>query len=68
MAPELEAADWLEDLAIYGRPRRFFDAETANHLSQAIRYLHLVKLALEPQPRFSGETKKRCFPIGLRAP
>lgn len=48
MAPELELADWLEELAVFGTPRRFQDAETAHHLSQAIKYWRLVKLAMEP--------------------
>jgi hypothetical protein len=46
MAQELAAADWLEELAVYATARRFQDAETAFHLSQAIRYWYLVGLAL----------------------
>ena len=51
MAPELALADWLKELAVFGTPRRFYDAETAHHLSQAIKYWHLVKLAIEPPLR-----------------
>ena len=47
MAPELALADWLEELAVCGTPRRFYDAETAHHLSQAIEYWRLVKLAID---------------------
>lgn len=46
MAQELAAADWLEELAVYATARRFQDAETAYHLSQAIRNWYLVALAL----------------------
>jgi hypothetical protein len=46
--PEVDqCADWLEELAVYGMPRRFYDAETAHHLSQAIKHLYLVKLATD---------------------
>ncbi len=45
MAPESVLADWLEELAVFGTTRRFQDAETAHHLSQAIRYWRLVRLA-----------------------
>ena len=38
MAPELALADWLEELAVFGTPRRFQDAETAHHLSKAIKH------------------------------
>jgi hypothetical protein len=48
MAPELALADWLEELAVFGTPRRFQDAETADHLSEAIKYWRLVKLAIAP--------------------
>jgi hypothetical protein len=47
MTKELALADWLEELAVYGTTTRFQDAETAQHLSQAINYLYLVKLATE---------------------
>ena len=46
--PELVLADWLEELAVFGTPRRFHDAETAHHLCEAIRYWRLVKLATAP--------------------
>jgi hypothetical protein len=46
MARELAVADWLEELAVYAMAGRFQDAETAYHLSQAIRYWYLVALAL----------------------
>ena len=47
MAPELALADWLEELAVFGTPRRFHDSETAHHLSQAIKYWRLVKFAIK---------------------
>ena len=46
MNQDLALADWLEELAIYGTPRRFHDAETAHHLSQAIRHSYIVRLAI----------------------
>jgi hypothetical protein len=52
---DLVLADWLEELAVYGTPRRFLDAETAFHLSQWLRHRYIVVLALERNP------------IGLRA-
>ena len=42
-----QCADWVEELAVYGMPRRFYDAETAHHLSRAIKHLCLVKLATD---------------------
>jgi hypothetical protein len=48
MAPELALADWLEELAVFGTPRRFQDSKTAHHLSEAIKYWRLVKLAIVP--------------------
>ena len=50
MIQELAFADWLEELAVYGAPRRFQDAETAYHLSQAIKHWYLVRLAIEHHP------------------
>jgi hypothetical protein len=55
MKGDLALADWLEELAIYGMPRRFQDSETAHHLSQLIRHHYIVALALTHTP------------IGLRA-
>jgi hypothetical protein len=46
MNRDLALADWLEELAVYGTPRRFPDAETAYHLSQLIRHRYIVTLAL----------------------
>lgn len=46
MAQELAVADWLEELALYAPARKVGDAETAYHLSQAIRHWYLVALAL----------------------
>jgi hypothetical protein len=46
MDQELAVADWLEELAVYATATRFQDAETAYHLSQAIRHWYLVALAL----------------------
>jgi len=60
MAPGLELADWLEELAVFGTPRRFQDAETTHHLSEAIKYLYLVKLATESRaPAGSSAAKAR---------
>jgi hypothetical protein len=47
MTQQVAVADWLEELAVYGTARRFYDAETAHHLSQAINHLYLIKLATE---------------------
>jgi hypothetical protein len=55
MNRDLALADWLDELAIYGTPRRFQDAETAYHLSQMIQHRYIVALALAHTP------------IGLRA-
>jgi len=50
MNRDLALADWLEELAIYGTPRRFQDSETAYHLSQAIRHSYIVRLAITHSP------------------
>ena len=46
MAQELALADWLEELAVYGLAQRPQSAETAYHLSLAIKNWYLVALAL----------------------
>lgn len=50
MNRDLALADWLEELALCGAPRRFQDAETAYHLSQLIRHRYIVVLALTHTP------------------
>jgi hypothetical protein len=47
---ELAIADWLEELVVYATARRFQDAETAYHLSQAIKHWYLVRLAIDHCP------------------
>jgi len=47
MTQAVALADWLDDLSVFGTPLRFYDSETAHHLSQAIKYWHLVKLAIQ---------------------
>jgi hypothetical protein len=42
----LAAADWLEELAVYGTPRRICDQEIAYQLSLVIENWYLVRLAL----------------------
>lgn len=48
MNRDLALADFLEELSIFGKPRRCFDAETSHHLSQLILNRYLVRLALQP--------------------
>jgi hypothetical protein len=50
MTKHLALADWLEELAVYGTARRFQDAETAYHLSEAIKHWYLAALALRHCP------------------
>jgi len=50
MNHDLALSDWLEELCLYGTPRRFQDAETAYHLSQLIRHRYIVVLALAHTP------------------
>ena len=47
---DLVLADWLEELAVYGTPQHFQDAETAHHLSQLIRHRYIVALTLAHRP------------------
>jgi hypothetical protein len=47
---DLALSDWLEELCLYGMPRRFQDAETAYHLSQLIRHRYIVVLAIAHTP------------------
>ena len=47
MTDAVALADWLDDLAAFGTPERFYESETAHHLSQVIKYWHRVKLAIE---------------------
>ena len=42
----LRLADWLEELAVFGNPRRPYSAEQAHHMSQTIRHLYLVRCGL----------------------
>jgi hypothetical protein len=57
MAQELAVADWLEELAVFGRPRCVPTPETAHHLSRAIFHWYIVKLALDPM-RNANPVKK----------
>lgn len=50
MTPALMLADWLQDLAVSGSAKRFQDAETAYHLSEAIKHNYLVQLAIRHTP------------------
>jgi hypothetical protein len=52
MGREIALAGWLEELAVFGTPRRFHDSETAHHLSKAIYHWYIVKLAIESRPHF----------------
>jgi hypothetical protein len=67
MTQQVALADWLEELAVYGTARRFYDAETAQHLSQAINHLYLVKLATESprhhiaRIRRSDTVRRKCL-------
>lgn len=47
---DLAVSDWLEELCLYGKPRRFQDAETAYHLSELLRHRYVVTLALAHTP------------------
>ena len=42
----LQLADWLEELAVFGSAKHMLAAETAHHLCQAMRHLYLVRLAI----------------------
>lgn len=48
MNRDLTIADFLEELSIYGNPRRCYDSETAHCIAQLILNRHLVKMALSP--------------------
>lgn len=62
MNRDLVLSDWLEELAVCGAPRRFQDAETAHHLSQAIRHSYIVRLAIT---HHSGP--RAVAPVSLQA-
>jgi hypothetical protein len=47
VSEELALADWLVELAVFSTARRFQDAETAYHLSVAIKHWYLVRLAID---------------------
>ena len=67
---EFALADWLEELSVFGTPRRLYDAETAEALSQAIRHWYLVRLAIEPralQTCCRTDLRQRCHPAKLGA-
>jgi hypothetical protein len=51
-------SDWLNELAVFGNPKHLYDSETATHCSQALKYRHLVVLAIEP---LSGNKKGGCW-------
>jgi len=44
---QLQLADWLEELAVFGNPRRIHAAETAHHLCQVIRHAYLAGIGIE---------------------
>jgi hypothetical protein len=41
-------SDWLNELAVFGNPKHFYDSETATHCAQVLKYRHLVVIAIEP--------------------
>jgi hypothetical protein len=49
----LALADWLEELAVYGKARNPLDLEIAQQLSLAIENWYLVRLAILPQTLIS---------------
>ena len=46
IARALILADWLEELAVFGVPEDFHDAETAHHMAQSLRHRYLWQLGL----------------------
>jgi hypothetical protein len=69
MAQEIALAGWLEELAVFGTPRRFHNSETAHHLSKAIYHWYIVKLALETRPhspRAAGLRRNRTEALKRR--
>jgi len=59
-------SDWLNELAVFGNPKHFYDSETATHCAQALKYRHLVVLAIEPlagnKKGDAGVRQRACFP------
>jgi len=70
MGQEIALAEWLEELAVFGTPRRFHNSETAHHLSEAIYHWYIVKLALESRqhfPRSAGVRRNRAEALKRRS-
>ena len=51
MSDQLQLADWLEELAVFGTPRHMIASDTAHHLAQVLRHGYIVRLGIEPPRR-----------------